>query len=157
MASTREGTVHPGTWRWLARARRAWMAVAVALSLAGCVGMPNSGSPGTSSATPQDAAPDSNCIGAIPLGPQVNSSPTEIVVGFLNASASYPVYKEIARQYLVSAAIKTWDPGWSVEVVDQVNVPDRAEMSPGGRQAMVDVTGTVRASFNGTGQYVGAQ
>ena len=129
----------------------------MAVSVAGCVGMPNSGSPGTSSATPQDTMPDSNFIGAIPLGPQANSSPTEIVVGFLNASASFPVYKEIARQYLVSAAIKTWDPGWSVEVVDKVNVPDRAEMDSGGRQAIVDVTGTVRASFNGTGQYVGAQ
>ncbi len=143
--------------RWLARARRACLLVAVALSLAGCVGMPNSGSPGTFSATPQDTTPDSDFIGAIPVGPQHDWSPTDIVQGFLNASASYPVYSDIARQYLVSAVSNTWDPTWSVEVVNQVNVPDYADFGRGGRQATVDVTGSVQASFNGTGQYVGAQ
>ncbi len=158
MASAHEATVRPGPGRrWLARARRAGLAVAVAVSVAGCVGMPNSGSPGTFSATPQDTTPDSNFIGAIPAGPQANWKPTEIVTGFLNASANYPVYKEVAWQYLVNSAVKTWDPGWSVEVVDQVDVPHRAEMSTRGSQAIVDVTGTVRASFNGTGQYVGPQ
>jgi hypothetical protein len=41
----------------------------VAASVAGCVGMPNSGSPGTFSATPQDTSQDSNFIGAVPAGP----------------------------------------------------------------------------------------
>jgi hypothetical protein len=130
--------------------------MAAVASLAGCVGMPNSGSPGTFSATPQDTTPDSNFIGAIPAGPEANWSPREIVQGFLYASASYPAYKSIAQQYLVSAVSKTWDPGWSVKVVDQV-VPGSADVSANGRSAVVDVTGTVRASFNGTGQYVGAQ
>ena len=125
-------------------------------SLAGCVGMPNSGSPGTFSATPQDTTPDSNFIGAIPAGPQPKWQPAEIVEGFLNASASYPAYKSIAQQYLVSAVGRTWDPGWSVKVLDQV-VPGQADVSANGRSATVDVTGTIRASFNGTGQYVGAQ
>ncbi len=157
MASAVGGTLRRGTGRrWLARARRACLAVAVAVSAAGCVGMPNSGSPGTSSATPQDTTPDSNFIGAIPLGPQTDWSPVEIVAGFLNASASYPVYQDIARQYLVSAATKTWNPDWSVQVVNEVRLPERAAVS-GGRRAMVDVTGTVLASFSGTGQYVGAQ
>ena len=49
--------------------RRACLLAAVAASVAGCVGMPNSGSPGTFSATPQDTTPDSNFIGAIPAGP----------------------------------------------------------------------------------------
>ena len=46
---------------WLARGRRTWRAcvlAAVAASVAGCVGMPNSGSPGTFSATPQDTSQD---------------------------------------------------------------------------------------------------
>jgi hypothetical protein len=130
---------------------------AVVASVAGCVGMPDSGSPGAFNATPQDTAPDFNLIGAIPAGPEPNWTPSEIVTGFLNASASYPVYKAIAQQYLVSAASRTWDPTWSVQVVDQVNVPPRADLLPGGRQATVDVTGTVRASFNGSGQYVATQ
>jgi hypothetical protein len=119
--------------------------------------MPDSGSPGTFGATPQDTTPDLNFIGEIPAGPGANWTPSEIVTGFLNASASYPTYKEIAWQYLVSAASKTWDPGWSVQVVDQVNVPRRADIQRGGRQATVNVTGTVRALFNGSGQYVAAQ
>jgi len=130
---------------------------AVVASAAGCVGMPDSGSPGTFGATPKAMTPDFNFIGAIPAGPEPNWTPTWIVEGFLNASASWPTYSAIARQYLVSAARKTWDPGWSVQVVDKVNVPPRADILPGGRQARVDVSGTVQASFDGSGQYVGAQ
>jgi hypothetical protein len=128
---------------------------AVAVSVAGCVGMPNSGSPGTFGAAPQDNTPDSDFIGAIPAGPEPNWSPTEIVTGFLNASNSYPAYKAIAREYLASTGT-VWDPRWSVTVVDQVNVPDQADYSRGDRQALVDVTGGVQASFDGSGQYVGA-
>ena len=146
-----------GPWRRLARVRRACVLAALAASVTGCVGMPNSGSPGTFSATPQDTTPDSDFIGALPAGPAASWTPTEIVTGFLNASASYPVYSAVAREYLVGAASKAWDPNWSVQVVDRVNVPPRADYSPAGRQATVDVTGTVRASFNGSGQYVGAQ
>ena len=151
----RAGQAHPR--RWLARARLACVLAAAAASVAGCVGMPNSGSPGTFNATPQDTTPDSNFIGALPAGPAANWSPFEIVTGFLNASASYPVYSDIAAEYLVPAARKAWDPGWSVRVVDQVNVPPRADFGLGRRQATMDVTGTLRASFNGSGQYVGAQ
>ena len=143
--------------RCLARARRACVLTAVVASVAGCVGMPDSGSPGTFGATPKATTPDLNFIGAIPAGPEQNWTPTEVVAGFLNASASYPAYKEIANQYLVSAASKTWDPGWSVQVVDKVYVPPHADILPGGRQAMVDVSGKVQASFDGSGQYVGAQ
>ena len=153
MASRDRGTRR----RWLARARRAFLVTAMAASVAGCVGMPNSGSPGTFSATPQDTTPDSDFLGAIPAGPGAGWSPTQVVEGFLNASASYPVYSAIAKEYLASAASKAWDPGWSVEVVDQIRVPGQAVMSRDGRQATVEVTGGIRASFNGTGQYVGAQ
>jgi hypothetical protein len=130
---------------------------AIAASVAGCVGMPNSGSPGTFGATPQNSTQNSEFIRALPAGPEKTWDPAEIVQGFLNASASYPVYSTVARQYMVSAASKKWDPGWTVKVVDQVSPPQSAVMGPGGRQATVNVTGTVRASFNGSGQYVGAQ
>ena len=42
-------------------------------------------------------------------------------------------------------------------MVDKVNVPRDADIQPDGRHATVDVSGTVQASFNGSGQYVGAQ
>jgi Lipoprotein LpqB beta-propeller domain/Sporulation and spore germination len=143
--------------RWLGRAWRVSLVAALAASVAGCVGMPNSGSPGTFTAAPQDTMQPGEIIGAIPAGPAPNWDPSEIVTGFLNASASYPLYAATAREYLTSAAARAWAPTWSVTVVDQVDVPKQADVSPGGRQAAVDVTGGVRASFNGTGQYVGAQ
>ena len=131
--------------------------MAVVASVAGCVGMPNSGSPETFGATPQATTPDFNFIGAIPAGPAPKWTPSDIVTGFLNASASYPNYSDVAKEYLVSAAGKKWDPGWSVQVVDKVDVPRQADIQGDNRHATVDVSGTVLASFNGSGQYVGAQ
>jgi len=130
---------------------------AVAASVAGCVGMPNSGSPGTFSATPQDTSQDSNFIGAVPAGPQSGWDPSDIVNGFLNATVSYPAYSAIAQEYLARSVPRSWAPAWSVTVVDQVNVNRDAAISADGKRAVVDVSGAVQASFNGTGQYVGAQ
>ncbi len=95
------GTGHPGTGhpgpgrpgtgrRWLARARRACVVTALVASVAGCVGMPNSGTPGTFGGTPQGTTSNSGFIGAIPAGPAPTWNPSEIVAGFLNASATYP-------------------------------------------------------------------
>ena len=133
------------------------MLAAVAASLAGCVGMPNSGSPGTFSATPQDTSQDSDFIGAVPAGPQSGWKPSDIVTGYLNATVSYPAYSAIAEEYLASPRSKNWAPNWSVTVVDQVIVSPEATYSADGKTATVDVSGAVQASFNGTGQYVGAQ
>ena len=133
------------------------MLAAVAASVAGCAGMPNSGSPGTFSATPQDTSQDSDFIGAVPAGPQSGWGPSDIVTGFLNATVSYPAYSGIAQEYLARSVPRSWAPAWSVTVVDQVNVNRNAAISDDGKRAVVDVSGAVQASFNGTGQYVGAQ
>src|SRR5579859_1351525 len=99
---------------WLARCRLAFVLAVAAASVAGCVGMPNSGSPGTVGATPQNSTQASDFIGAIPAGPQKGWSPTDIVQGFLNASISYPVYKDIAKEYLASTpGQQPWAPTWS--------------------------------------------
>ena len=146
--------------RWPAWVRSTWRAcllVGLATSVAGCVGMPNSGSPGTFSATPQDTSQDSDFIGAVPAGPQPGWSPADIVKGFLNATVSYPAYSATAEEYLASSVPRDWAPNWSVTVVDRVFVSPEATFSDGGRQAVVDVTGSVQAKFSGTGQYVGAQ
>jgi Lipoprotein LpqB beta-propeller domain/Sporulation and spore germination len=132
------------------------LAVAAA-SVAGCVGMPNSGSPGTFSATPQDTSQDSDFIGAVPAGPQSGWDPSDIVTGYLNATVSYPAYSPIAEEYLASPVPRNWAPNWSVTVVNQVIVSHEARYSADGKRAVVDVSGAVQASFNGTGQYVGAQ
>src|SRR6266550_7348042 len=75
---------------WLTRAWRTGVLAAAAASLAGCVGMPNSGSPGTFSATPRNTSQDSDFIGAVPAGPGPNWNPSDIVTGYLNATVSYP-------------------------------------------------------------------
>src|ERR1700745_17716 len=114
------------TRRRLTRAWRTCVLAAVAASLAGCVGMPNSGSPGTFSATPQDTSQDSDFIGAVPAGPQPHWSPGEIVTGSLNATVSSPAYSAIAEEYLASSVPRSWAPNWSVTVVDQVVVSPEA-------------------------------
>jgi hypothetical protein len=142
--------------RWPFQGLRLCLLAALAVAVAGCVGMPNSGSPGTFSATPKNTSQDSDFIGAVPAGPQPGWSPSQIVNGFLNATLSYPAYSAIAQEYLARPD-RNWAPYWSVQVVDQVNVSQLAEITDGGRKAAVSVSGVMRASFNGTGQYVGAQ
>jgi hypothetical protein len=75
------------------------------------------------------------------------------------ASASYPVYSVIARQYLLSSASRGWNPNWSVTVFSQFNpfaetVTQGTHHGP--QSAKVDVSGNVQAAFNGTGQFVSA-
>jgi len=139
--------------------RRMCVLAAVALAVTGCVGMPSAGPAGQFNAGPQ-ATPDVNLIGPYPAGPLPNGSPSQIVQGFLLASASYPTYK-VAWQYLVSSAVANWKPGWAVKVFSTFNVPKSAELAKTGKhgteQASVDVTGMVQASYDGSGQYVSAQ
>jgi Lipoprotein LpqB beta-propeller domain/Sporulation and spore germination len=140
--------------------RRMCVLAAVVASVAGCVGMPSNGPVGQFSASPQGTAPDGNIIGVVPSGPQPGEDPSQIVQGFLTASASYPTYS-VAQQYLLSSAVKGWNPGFAVTVFSQLNVPDWVLASKAGRngapQALVDVSGPVQASFNGSGQYLSAQ
>jgi Lipoprotein LpqB beta-propeller domain/Sporulation and spore germination len=140
--------------------RRMCVLAAVVASVTGCVGMPSGGPAGEFTAGPQNTTQDVNLIGPYPAGPLPDGSPSQVVQGFLLASASYPYYK-VADQYLVSSAITNWTPGWAVRVFNPLSVPKSAELSKAGRhgteQASVDVTGVVQASYDGSGQYVSAQ
>ena len=88
-----------GVWRMCV------LAAALAL-LAGCVGMPSNGPTQQFSASPQSSAPEGDLVGVVPSGPQPGENPSQIVQGFLTASASYPSYA-VAQEYLVSSAVKT--------------------------------------------------
>src|SRR5258707_12824563 len=85
---------------WLARCRLALVLAAAAASVAGCVGMPNSGSPGTVGATPQGTTQESDFLGANPARPQKGCSPTGTLQGFLNARIDYPPHKDHAQEKL---------------------------------------------------------
>jgi hypothetical protein len=132
---------------------------AVAASVAGCVGMPSNGPPQQITASPATAAPEVNLAAPHPSGPQPGGDPSQIVKGFLLASASYPTYP-VAQEYLVSSAVKTWKPGLAVTVFSSLTVPDTVPAQKNGHpvgQVTVKVTGQVQANFNGSGQYVSAQ
>jgi hypothetical protein len=111
--------------------------------------MPNSGSPGTFSATPRNTSQDSDFIGAVPAGPQSGWKPSDIVTGYLNATVSYPAYSAIAEEYLTSPRSKNWAPNWSVTVVDQVIVSPEATYSADGKTATV--TSRARSRRRSTG------
>jgi Lipoprotein LpqB beta-propeller domain/Sporulation and spore germination len=139
-----------GLWRMCVLA-------AVVASVAGCVGMPSNGPVQQSSASPQSTAPDENLTGVVPSGPQPGENPSQVVQGFLTAAASYPTY-DVALEYLVGSAVKTWNPGFAVTVFSTLTVPswvpDRKPDRNGPAQASVHVSGAVQASFNGSGQYL---
>jgi len=133
---------------------------AMVASVAGCVGMPSNGPAVEFSASPQNSAPEGNLVGVVPSGPQPGESPSQIVRGFLTASASYPSYA-VALEYLASSGAKMWNPSFAVTVFSSLTVANSVlAPKPGptsGQQASVDVTGQVQACFNGSGQYVSAQ
>jgi hypothetical protein len=149
----------PARRRWPGLARMGVLAAALT-AVAGCMGMPANGPAEGSTAAPQASAPAVNFIGPFPSGPRPGGDPSQIVQGFLLASASYPIYS-IAENYLVSSASQTWNPGWAVRVYSDLAVPGgvpAAKASHGaGQQVTVNVSGTLQASFDGSGQYVSAQ
>ena len=130
------------------------------VSVAGCVSMPGNGPVLVFSASPQSTAQGGGFIASVPAGPGRDWTPSQIVQGFIDASASYPTDSAIVKQYLAGPAGNTWDPGWQVAVFNQINVPSRAVLSPAGphraQQAVVGVTGTTQATLTGTGQSVSA-
>ena len=136
--------------------RRMCVLAAVVASVAGCVGMPSNGPALKATASPQSPAPDVNFVGPHPSGPLPGGDPSQIVDEFLLASASYPTYG-VAKEYLIGSASRTWNPGWAVTVFSSLNVPKGIPAAKGGHGVTVNVTGTVQASFDGSGQYVSAQ
>ncbi len=142
-----------------ARAGRACLAAAVALSVAGCVGMAQTGPVGTFGNKQADSAQNQGSdVGLFPSGPLPGSSPAQIVQQFLTASASYPTDVPIIQEYLAASA-KGWNPGSSVTVLksDALNPLGVVRTGrPGGERALVEVSGPVQAASNSSGQYVSA-
>jgi Lipoprotein LpqB beta-propeller domain/Sporulation and spore germination len=140
--------------------RRMCVLAAAVASVAGCVGMPSNGPAQQFSASPSGSAQDGNLIGSVPLGPAAGENPSQVVQGFLTAADSYPLYT-VAKEYLTSRAVSSWTPGFAVTVFSKMNGPAQApnpKPSPARSPlATVEVSGTVQAKFNGSGQYVSAQ
>jgi Lipoprotein LpqB beta-propeller domain/Sporulation and spore germination len=144
----------------LAGIRRVCVLAAAVASVAGCAGMPQGGPVGTFSAgqgnTAQNPAADD---GPFFSGPTSGATPQEIVQGFLTASA-YPADAVIAREFLTSPAGGAWNPGWSATVLQGApSVSRSARFVTGGHgssRALVEVTGSIQAMVNSSGQDVSA-
>ena len=95
----------------------------------------------------------------IPAGPGPGWGPTQIVSGFLAASASFAHDHRVAREYLAAPALQNWQPGWAVTVVSKAPTTSPLPIIPktfasqSQQYARVKVTGLPVATLTGTGQY----
>lgn len=98
---------------------------AAALPLvAGCATIPTSGP--IQQGAEVGVETTNQVIRVIARPPQPDMTPTQIVSGFLQASASFEDNHAVAREYLTPSAATTWDPARGVAVYDGVPtiVPD---------------------------------
>ena len=124
--------------------RGAWAALMVPL-LAACASIPTSGP--IQQGVEVGVETTDQVIRVIARPPQPDMTPTEIVSGFLQASASFEDDHAVAREYLTSEAAVMWDPSRSVSVYDGVPtiVPDGV--------TEVDMTATRVGSIDDEGRY----
>lgn len=134
------------------RALQAAAAATVALLVAACAEVPSAG-PVQSAAAPQGGS-GTSCCALVMSGPQPGWGPAKIVSGFLLASASFAHGNAIARQYLTSAASRSWSPGSAVTVVDQAPTVVVAPRRAGPESSVTVVaSGRVVATVTSSGQY----
>ena len=125
-----------------------------ALSATGCVSMPTGGPVSSYPVTQGQDAQDQPYVQIVPQPPGAGWSPTQIVQGFLTASASFGDYSQVARQYLTPPLQKTWNPYWSASVY--ASGPDPTgptNLSAKATQATVRITGDRQAALQGYGNY----
>lgn len=98
---------------------RGWLPLALAAALlAGCTGIPTSGP--IVEGPPIDRNPADQVIRVIARPPQPGMDPTQIIRGFLQASASFEADHAVARQYLTPEAAALWDPDAGTTVYDGI-------------------------------------
>ena len=126
------------------RARGAALLVAV-LALAGCAGIPSSGS--VEQGTIIDLGPDID-VAFNPLGPQPGASQEEILQGFIDAATNPRDDFDVARSFLATGFRAEWDP----DAITQIR-SGRGTVRAGSETALsYALTGV--AHVNDIGQYV---
>jgi hypothetical protein len=138
--------------------RAAAAVFAVAVAAAGCATLPTSGPVQQVNVGQNGTSQEQDYLQPVPVPPGLNWTPTEIVAGFLAASASFTDDHAVARQYLDPGAQQSWQPGWAVTVV---NNPTTTSIRPLPRPATdqsetrqgVKVTGLPVATISSSGQY----
>ncbi len=98
--------------------RRLWAGILslAMLALAGCVAPPSSGPVVAGASGPVSGQPDP-LVRPIANPPRAGMTPTEVVAGFLNATAVVGEDYQVARQYLTAQGAAQWNPGAGVTVM----------------------------------------
>lgn len=145
-------------------ARRWWPAGAALMAFllaAGCSTVPDSGAVQAGQVGADQAQ---SFFQVIPVPPKPGWSPTDIVSGFLAASASFAGNHAAARQYLAPEAAGQWNPTWAVTVVGTDFGVGLLPAQPYRRQSgevdsivRVRATGAKLAFLTDNGQYVGGK
>jgi len=149
----------PARWgRRVGGRRAAVAAVAVAVAAGGCATVPTSGAVQQfGGAVQAGVSQQQDYSQPIPVPPGPGWSASDIVAGFLAASASFASDHAVAREYLDPTAQHAWRPGWAVTVVSSwtphpVSFPRQFAASQPGGYTKVTVTGLQVATLNDTGQ-----
>ena len=139
--------------------RTAAAALATAVIAAGCATVPTNGPVQQVGSAQNGLSQEQEYSQPIAVGPESGWKPTQIVDGFLAASASFAGDHQVAKKYLDPAAQAAWHPGWAVTVVRgppkttsigpfPKSVPNQSDL-----RAQVKVTGVPVATITGSGQY----
>jgi len=147
-----------GSPRKAATLRTAAAVSAVAIAVAGCATLPTTGQVQQVGASQNGTSQEQDYSQPVPVGPGLGWTPRQIVSGFLAASASFTNDHSVAREYLDSAAQRSWRPGWAVTVVNSmttVPIPTLPRQVTNQSQllARVKVVGLPVAAISGSGQY----
>jgi Lipoprotein LpqB beta-propeller domain/Sporulation and spore germination len=129
--------------------------LAAALSAAGCVSMPSGGPVVSYSVTQGAESQDQPFVQIVPKPPGAGWTPSQIVQGFLTASASFGNNSAVAYEYLTPQERKSWKPQWSA-IVYKVgpNVAGRDAPVAGAKNTVtVQISGKEQASLQGNGSY----
>ncbi|WP_232382903.1 LpqB family beta-propeller domain-containing protein [Actinomadura violacea] len=141
------------------QARRVRPAVAVAvvlvLCMAGCANVPTGGQVVTGKPAEKAERVDDPYVRLIPVGPQPDWTPTQIVSGFLTASSSFDDGHAVAKEYLSTP--NGWEPGLRpyVDVLSSRTVDPHVDQTSA-NQATVHVTGDQLGTIDSDGQYTAA-
>jgi hypothetical protein len=130
--------------------------IVAALSATGCVSVPTGGPVISYPVTQGTAAQNQPYVQVQPQPPGAGWSPTDIVMGFLTASASYGTYPQVVEQYLTPDEQKSWNPSWSAVVYKSGPNPTKPTYPSGVKNpktATVGIKGDIQASLQGNGNY----
>lgn len=130
----------------------------LALTVTGCVGMPDGGPVRSDRVTQGADAQNQPYPQLIPRAPEPGASPDEIVRGFLTASASFADGQQTARDFLTGAASRSWHPTWpwsaTVFTGNGPQVSQSGSPAPRGlKTTTVTVSGKVQAELSASGAY----